>query len=43
MAEDKYGKVAQEIRVLLEKKFGKFSFEDFDKVVEVIQRGAPVK
>ena len=37
MTEDKQGKVAQEIRVLFEKEFGKFSLEDFDKFVKVIR------
>jgi hypothetical protein len=37
MAGDKYTRLAEEIQALFEKKFGKFSIEDFDKIAEIIR------
>lgn len=37
MVDDKYTRLVGEVRALFEKKFGKFSVEDLDKVAEVIR------
>lgn len=37
MVDYKYMALAGEVRALFEKKFGKFSVEDFDKVAKIIK------
>ncbi|MEA2097601.1 MAG: hypothetical protein U9P70_00795 [Patescibacteria group bacterium] len=37
MPEDKYQKLAEEIKALFEQEFGGFTFEDFDRVIKIIK------